>query len=72
MRYGGAAPNVHIKMILASLLLVLTTVTAIVRWRQKEARWGFKAAILYLAAYGISFLLAGTLGFLGGVIVFGA
>lgn len=70
-RYDGMAPNVQTKIILASLLLVLATVTAVIRWRQKEPRWQPKAAVLYLAAYGVSFLLAGTLGFLGGVIVFG-
>ncbi len=71
VRYDGMAPNVQIKIILASLLLVLATVTAVIRWRQKEPRWQPKAAVLYLAAYGVSFLLAGALGFLGGVIVFG-
>lgn len=70
-RYGGEAPNVQLKIILASLLLVLATVAAVIRWRQKEAHWQPKAVIFYLLAYGVSFLLAGTLGFLGGVIVFG-
>ncbi len=72
MRYGGEAPNVQTKIILASLLLVLTTAMVVIRWRQKEPRWQPKTAVLYLVAYGVSFLLAATLGFLGGVIVFGA
>lgn len=71
VRYDGSAPNVQIKIILASLLLIISAATTVIRWRQKEARWQSKTNLMYLAAYGVSFLLAGALGFLGGIIVFG-
>lgn len=70
--YGGEAPNASVKIILASILLLLTTVTALVRWRNAGL---FHAAPLkktiYVACYALSFTLAGVLGFLGGVILYG-
>ncbi len=67
--YEGTAPNAIVKMILASLLLVITTVTAITRWRNPnlfETKKGF-----YFTAYLISFPIALVLSFLGGGIVYG-
>jgi uncharacterized membrane protein len=70
--YSGDAPNANIKIILASILLLVTTVTALVRWRNPGL---FHAApaqkIAYVSAYFISFGLVSVLGFLGGVILYG-
>ncbi len=70
--YGGQAPNHVWKIALGSTLFVVTTITAIARWRNKElfhSNGGKKG--LYVAAYFISFGLAAVLGFLGGVILYG-
>jgi uncharacterized membrane protein len=67
--WDGAAPNVHVKMLLASLLLVITAVTSIARWRNPNLMESKKG--LYVAAYLISFPIALVLAFLGGVIVYG-
>jgi uncharacterized membrane protein len=68
--YGGQAPNHSTKIIVASTLFVITTVTVIIRWKKPElfhasGKW------LYVAAYFVSFALVTVLGFLGGVILFG-
>ena len=67
--WDGAAPNVHVKMVLASVLLVITAVTSIARWRNpnliESKKW------LYVAAYLVSFPIALVLAFLGGVIIYG-
>ena len=69
--YSGQAPNHVAKIILASILLVVTTLTAIFRWRNKDLfRTGARKAF-YVAAYFVSFALAAVLGFLGGVILYG-
>ena len=52
-------------------LLLLTTVTAVTRWRQRELLWTPSTTVLYLAAFAGSFGLAVTLGFIGGVILYG-
>ena len=71
VRFDGAAPLVGVKIILAVTLLILTTVTAVVRWRQKEILWQPVTTVLYVAAFLASFGLSITLGFLGGVILYG-
>jgi len=71
VRFDGAAPLVGVKIFLAVTLLILTTVTAVVRWRQKEILWQPVTTVLYVAAFLASFGLAVTLGFLGGVILYG-
>lgn len=68
--YHGGAANHVMKIILASILLVITAVTAIFRWRNlglfhSRVKW------LYVVSYAISFILVTYLGFLGGVIIFG-
>jgi uncharacterized membrane protein len=69
--YQGGAPNAGVKITLASILFLVTTITALSRWRNKETfRAGWKK-VLYVSAYFVSFALAGTLGFLGGVILYG-
>lgn len=68
--YEGQAPNASIKIILASLLFLLTTSIAIVRYRNPEM---FTKAnrLLYIGSYGLSFFIALVLAFLGGVILYG-
>ncbi len=71
VRFEGAAPLVLPKIILAITLFVLTTVTAVTRWRNHEVLWSPKTTILYMGAFAGSFLIAITLGFMGGVILYG-
>jgi len=69
--YQGQAPNHVAKIILGSTLLVVTTLTAVFRWRNKDLfRAGIRKAF-YVAAYFVSFALAAVLGFLGGIILYG-
>lgn len=68
--YEGAAPNAGTKIILAILLFLLTAGISIVRYRNPEIFTKGNRA-LYVAAYGLSFLTAFTLAFLGGVILYG-
>ena len=69
VNYEGDAPNAGLKMILATVLLLVTTVTAIARWRNPDLF--DKSKVLYVAAYFVSFSLALVLAFLGGVILYG-
>lgn len=69
--WGGDAPNVNIKMILAIVLFLLTAGTAIVRWRKPDLFDRNPGRALYVLACFIAFALAFTLGFLGGVILYG-
>jgi uncharacterized membrane protein len=69
VNYVGDAPNAGLKMILAIVLLIVTTVTAIARWRNADLF--DKSKTLYVGAYFLSFGLALILAFLGGVILYG-
>jgi uncharacterized membrane protein len=69
INYVGDAPNAGLKMVLAIALFLVTTVTAIARWKNPDL-FG-KSKPLYVAAYFVSFGLAITLAFLGGVILYG-
>ena len=71
VRFEGDAPLVSVKIFLAATLLILTTVTALSRWRQKEILWQPASMVLYLLAFAASFGLASTLAFIGGVILYG-
>lgn len=71
VRFDGMAPYVGAKIILATTLLILTTVTSVVRLRQRQVVWKPTAMVLYLAAFGACFVLAATLGFIGGAIIYG-
>ena len=68
--YNGVAPNASVKIILATTLFIVTVVMAVVRWRRPDL---FHSSLrpLYVAGYFISFALSATLGFLGGVILYG-
>jgi uncharacterized membrane protein len=68
--YEGQAPNAGTKIILAVTLFLLTTGISIVRYRNPDL---FVKAnrLLYIGSYGLSFLIALVLAFLGGVILYG-
>jgi uncharacterized membrane protein len=68
--YVGDAPNASVKIVLATLLLILTASISIVRYRNPDL---FQKAnpLLYIASYGVSFAVALVLAFLGGVILYG-
>ena len=69
--YQGAAPNANVKIILATLLFIITTATAILRVRNAKLFETPSSKPWYVAAYFASFALAAVLGFLGGVILYG-
>jgi uncharacterized membrane protein len=69
VNYEGDAPNAGLKIILAIALLLVTTITAVARWRNPDLFERSKP--LYVAAYFLSFGLALVLAFLGGVILYG-
>ena len=71
VRWDGNAPNHTAKIILASFLFVVTTITAIARWRNKELFYEKSTRGFYIAANFVSFAIALVLGFLGGVILYG-
>jgi len=68
--YDGTAPNAGTKIILATILFLLTTTVSVVRYRNPEI---FQKGnrLLYMASYGLSFGIALVLAFLGGVILYG-
>lgn len=69
--YHGGAPNHIAKIALAITLFIITTLTAIVRWRNKDLFYSKPTKALYVAAYFVCFAIAAVLGFLGGIIMFG-
>ena len=69
VNYVGEAPNAGLKIILAVVLFVVTTVTAIARWKNPNLFNTSKA--IYVSTYLVSFALAIVLAFLGGVILYG-
>jgi uncharacterized membrane protein len=71
VHFDGAAPYMNIKIFLAVSLLLLTTVTALSRWRTPGLLWNPPTRILYVAAFVGSFLLVMVLGFVGGAILYG-
>ena len=71
VRFDGNAPFAPVKIFLGITLLVLTTTLAVTRWRKREVLWNPATTVLYLAGFAASFILAITLGFIGGVILYG-
>ena len=71
VRFDGTAPFVSVKIFLGITLFVLTTVIAVTRWRRREVLWSPATTVLYLSGFAGCFLLAITLGFIGGVILYG-
>ena len=68
--YEGAAPNAGTKIILATILFLLTGGISLLRFRNPQL---FQRGnrFLYVAGYGVSFAIALVLAFLGGVILYG-
>ena len=69
VNYVGEAPNAGLKITLAIVLFLVTSTTAITRWKEPDLIKKSKG--LYVAAYFVSFGLALVLAFLGGVILYG-
>jgi uncharacterized membrane protein len=69
--YEGDAPNSGLKLILATILFVVTTSTALVRWKKPDIFHTPVQKFIYIGAYVVSFALTAVLGFLGGVILYG-
>ncbi len=68
--YDGAAPNSNLKIILAAILLAVSSLVAIARWRNPKlfhSPW----RLLYIGGYFACFALVAVLGFLGGIILYG-
>jgi uncharacterized membrane protein len=68
--YHGLAPNHIVKIILATILFLVTTTVAFARWRNPKIFHG-RLKVYYVSAYFVSFAIVAVLGFLGGVIVYG-
>lgn len=68
--YEGEAPNASVKIVLATLLFMLTAGISVVRYRNPEI-FTRGNGLVYIAAYGLSFFIALVLAFLGGVILYG-
>jgi uncharacterized membrane protein len=68
--YDGEAPNSTAKIALATVLLLVTAVIAIGRWRQPNL-FHSSMRFIYVGGYFASFALVAVLGFLGGVILYG-
>lgn len=71
VRFEGEAPLASVKIFLGISLFILTAAIAFSRWRQAELLWRPSTMVLYLLGFAGSFALAITLGFLGGVILYG-
>ena len=69
--YNGLAPNHTAKIVLATILLIITATTAIIRWKKPDLFHKKGSRIVYVLAYAVSFGLVSVLGFLGGVIIYG-
>jgi uncharacterized membrane protein len=68
--FKWSAPNYMAKIIIASVLFVLTGAIALLRWRNPDLFHGrYKA--WYVAAHFVAFALVAVQGFLGAIIVYG-
>jgi uncharacterized membrane protein len=71
-RYAGNAPNAMLKIILASLLLLVSAGATFWRWRQPDILNRPPGKYLFVLAFFICAGLTTLLGALGGIIVWGA
>ena len=71
VRFEGEAPMANVKIFLGITLFLLTVILVIARWRNSEIAWQPKTMLLYAVGFIASFLLATTLGFIGGGILYG-
>jgi uncharacterized membrane protein len=68
--FKGTAPNHLAKLIIATILFLVTGATALLRWKNPDLFHGrYKG--LYLAIHFFLFALVAVQGFLGGIIVYG-
>ena len=67
----GAAPNSVAKIALAAILLVVTLLLTVSRWRKPNLFHSNVLRYFYIGGYFVSFALVSVLGFLGGVILYG-
>jgi len=68
--FKGGAPNHLAKIVIASTLFIITSITVFLRWRNPNLLQG-RFKWLYLAVHFLLFALVAVLGFLGGIIVYG-
>jgi uncharacterized membrane protein len=68
--YVGDAPNAGAKIVLATVLFLLTMGIGLIRFRNPNL-FHTGNRFLYIASYGVSFAIALILAFLGGVILYG-
>lgn len=68
--YDGIAPNANAKIVLASILFVITLLVTVARWRRPDL-FHSPLRLPYIGGYFASFALVAVLGFLGGVILYG-
>ncbi|NPV56245.1 MAG: hypothetical protein HPY76_06180 [Anaerolineae bacterium] len=71
INYDGGAPNALVKVVLGVLLMLILLAAILARRRNPDLLWSKQGGALYAAAYFASFAIALTLGFLGGVILYG-
>jgi len=69
--YNGGAPNHTAKIVIAAILFVIVSATAIARWRYPNLFQTRSTRATYIVAYFVNFGLASLLGLLGGIIVYG-
>ena len=68
--YDGAAPNSGVKIVLATILFIVTFWISVARWRKPDLIHS-SARFFYVGGYFVSFALVSVLGFLGGIILYG-
>ena len=71
VRFDGEAALVDVKGYMAITLFFLTAGLSFVRFRKPDVLWDPSSMVLYVSGFVGAFLMAGTLGFLGGVILYG-
>jgi uncharacterized membrane protein len=71
VRFDGEADLVGAKAFLALTLFFVTAALSFARSREREVLWNPSTMVLYVSGFAVSFLLCMTLGFLGGVILYG-
>lgn len=68
--YDGGAPNAGAKIVLATVLFLLSSGISYYRYRNPQA-FQKSNRLLYIGSYGLCFAIAIVLAFLGGVILYG-
>jgi uncharacterized membrane protein len=70
-RYNGIAPNAPLKIMFGATLLLIAVVLAVWRWRNPNVMQS-RAGLVVFVLCSVCAALTITLGFLGGIIVWGA